>query len=72
MLVGVVSFSLLPLSRVFARTEAGPEEDFGDHCVVVAGVSRPRGFWRMVWVGEYTPAGKRRGGVQWVAVGLAE
>lgn len=32
MLVGVVSFSLLPLSRVFARTEAGPEEDFGDHC----------------------------------------
>jgi len=31
-----------------SRTEAGPEEDFGDHCVVVAGCSRPRGVysWR--------------------------
>jgi hypothetical protein len=31
----------LSLSRVFARTEAGPEEDFGDHCVCSCWVFAP-------------------------------
>jgi hypothetical protein len=36
---------------MFARTEAGPEEDFGDHCVGAAGSSRPRGVCvQSVWM----------------------
>jgi hypothetical protein len=37
----LVEFIFVRLNRVFARTEAGPEEDFGDHCVCSCWVFAP-------------------------------